>query len=325
MADLPDRTEDASWAYLGPSDLRAHDLPVQAALGFHRGSTEELLARAADTIERLNSDLAAIRQAKETWKRERDRLEAQLEEAKTRAELLVGEAMLDAHRAGQALRAEAEAEAEAVRRKAEALLAPAKQEAQRLVAEAQEQANNLISDAEAEVERLSAQAEQYKLLAADVHHRTAEFLRRGLEALGADPADWEAPHREEVAPFAGQTGKQHANRPNRKPATEQDLQPISRPSPQPIEELGFVTTRVPREATSDEGNDHPPRRLALVPSPGNQTHPPSHFADDPMTRLWRDADSRDTGHRAVEAIRARRLEGNPEPDTKRSRLARIRL
>lgn len=201
MADLPDRTQDASWAYLAPSDLRAHDLPVQAALGFHRGRTEELLARAADTIERLNRDLAAIRQAKESWRRERDRLEAQLEEAKTRAELLVGEAMLDAHKAGQALKAEAEAEAEAVRAKAEALLAPARQEAQRLVAEAQERANNLVSDAEAEVERLSAQAEQYRLLAADVQQRSVEFLRRGLEALGADPDSREAPHGEEVAPF----------------------------------------------------------------------------------------------------------------------------
>lgn len=201
MAGLQDRTEDASWAYLAPSDLRAHDLPVQAALGFHRGRTEELLDRAADTIERLNRELAAIRQAKETWKQERDRLEAQLEEAKTRAELLVGEAMLDAHKAGQALKAEAEAEAEAVRAKAEALLVPARQEAQRLVADAQERANNLVSAAEAEAEALSAQAEQYKLLAADVQQRAIEFLRRGLEALDADPANWEAPHGEEVAPF----------------------------------------------------------------------------------------------------------------------------
>ncbi len=201
MAHKPDRSEDASWAFLAPLDLREHDLPSQAALGFHRGRTEELLSRAADTIERLNRELAVLRQERETWKRERDRLESRLEEEKTRAELLVGEAMLDAHKASRALKAEAAAEAVELRAQAEALLEPARQEAQRLVAEARATANQRVSDAEAEVERLSAQAEQYKLLAADVQQRSIEVLRRGLDTLGADPADSEASAGQEIAPF----------------------------------------------------------------------------------------------------------------------------
>jgi cell division septum initiation protein DivIVA len=113
----------------------------------------------------------------------------------------VGEAMLDAHKAGQALKAEAEAEAEEVRAEAEALGESARQEAQRLVAEARAQANEIVSDAEAERQRLAAEAEQYKLLASDVHRRSIEFLRRGLEALGGDPADSDASPEEDVAPF----------------------------------------------------------------------------------------------------------------------------
>jgi colicin import membrane protein len=200
VAGKPGHAEDESWAFLAASDLRQHELPVQAALGFHRGRTEELLGRAAATIERLNRDLAELRQAREAWKRERDRLEARLQEEKTRAELLVGETMIDAHKAAQALRAEAEADAAALRAEAEALLEPAREEAKRLVTEAHAKAEELLSDAEAECERLAAQAEQYKLLAADVQHRSVESLQRALAALGADDADPEA-SKEEVAPF----------------------------------------------------------------------------------------------------------------------------
>ena len=189
MADKSDRTDDASWPFLAPSDLREHELPSQAALGFHRGRTEELLDRAADTIERLQRELLLAQEAREVDRLERSELKAQLEEAKTQAELLVGEAMLDAHKAGQTIRAEAEADAQALRTEAEALLEPAKQEADRLVAEAREQAQKLIADAEAERERLAAEAEQYKLLAADVQHRSIEFLQRGLQALGEEVAN----------------------------------------------------------------------------------------------------------------------------------------
>jgi cell division septum initiation protein DivIVA len=182
----PDHDDDSSRAHLLPTDLRAHHLPTQAARGFHRGSTEELLGRAADTIERLNRELADIRQARESWKRERARLEGQLEEAKTRAELVLGEAMVDAHKAGQALRTEAEADAENRRAEAEALLERAREEAKRLVDDARGQAGQLLSDAAAECERSAAEAEQYKLLAAEVQRRSVTFLRHALEALGED-------------------------------------------------------------------------------------------------------------------------------------------
>ena len=200
MARKPDHTGDKSWAFLAPVDLREHDLPSQAALGFHRGRTEELLQRAADTIGRLNRELAEIQEARETWKRERDRLEARLEEEKTAAELLIGEAMLDAHKATQALKAEAEADAESVRAEADALLEAAREEAKRLVAEARAQAKELVAEAQAECERLATQAEQYTLLAADVQRRSVGLLHRALEELGADAAD-SGPVGEEVAPF----------------------------------------------------------------------------------------------------------------------------
>jgi cell division septum initiation protein DivIVA len=190
---------DGSWVFVAPLELRAHDLPSQAALGFHRGRTEELLNRAAATIERLSRDLAEIREARETWRRERDRLDEQLEEAKKRAELLVGEAMVDAHKAAQALKAEAEADAAEIRADADALLEPARDEAKRLVAEAHVQANQLIAAARAECERLAAEAEQYRLLAAGVQERSVAFLQRALEALG-EGADSDAAG-DGVAPF----------------------------------------------------------------------------------------------------------------------------
>lgn len=202
MTGEPNQTKDSSWAFLAPSDLRQHDLPSQAAFGFHRGSTEELLSRAAATIERLQGELLLAQEASEVDRQERSELEASLDEAQKRAELLVGEAMLQAHKAGQALKAEAEADAEKLRAEAEALLEPARQQAQQLLSEAQAQARQLISGAEAERDRLAAEAEQYRLLAADVQLRSVESLKRALEALGVEPAAAEVAD-DDVRPFRG--------------------------------------------------------------------------------------------------------------------------
>jgi cell division septum initiation protein DivIVA len=200
MARRPELRDDPSWAYLAPTDLREHDLPVQAALGFHRGRTDELLERAADTIERLNRELAEIRGQRDRWRHERTQLEEDLEEQKTRTELLLGEAMLDAHKAGQALRAEAEAGAEKLLTDAEALLESAKQESQQLVTEGRLEAEKLLADAEMECERLARETEQYKLLAAEVQRRSVGFLHRALEALSESDGDVGPPD-SEVAPF----------------------------------------------------------------------------------------------------------------------------
>ena len=197
---MPILRDNSQWAFLAPSDLRHHDLPTQAARGFNRGSTEELLNRAAATIERLNRDLGELRDARETWKRERERLEGRLEEARTRAEVLVGEAMIDAHKASQALKAAAEEDARALRARAEAMLEPARVEAQQLLDEARDEAERLVADARAEAEQSASQAEQHKLLAADVHNRSVASLRRALDALGARPAGAD-PAGEDVRPF----------------------------------------------------------------------------------------------------------------------------
>jgi cell division septum initiation protein DivIVA len=190
---------DKSWPYLAPGDLRGHELPSQAALGFHRGRTEELLNRAADTIERLSREVVELQRAREADALTHERLEVSLEEESKRAELLVGEAMVDAHKAAQALKAEAEADAEATRAEAKALIELARQEAERLVAEARLEAKELVADATAESERLAVQAEQYKLLAADVQRRSVGVLKQALETLG-EGARTDVSG-EEVAPF----------------------------------------------------------------------------------------------------------------------------
>jgi hypothetical protein len=188
MAPEPDPKQDGAWAFLAPADLSQHDLPSQAALGFHRGRTEELLNRAAATIERLSRELAESQRGREDDALARERLEVSLEEERKRTELLVGEAMVDALKAAQAIKAEAEADAEKVRAGARAQIGEAQEEAKLLVSEARLEAKKLVAAARAEEELLEVQTEQYKLLAAEVQRRSVGVLQRALEALseGAD-------------------------------------------------------------------------------------------------------------------------------------------
>ena len=55
----------------------------------------------------------------------------------------------------------------------------------------------------------------------------------------------------------------------------------------------------------------------LVPG-GSQEQPESRFAKDAMARLWMDAQDRETGADAVEAIRARRQQELEAKAEKRS-------
>jgi hypothetical protein len=62
-------------------------------------------------------------------------------------------------------------------------------------------------------------------------------------------------------------------------------------------------------------------------SVGNPDQPASSYANDPMTRLWRNAHDRETGVEAVEAIRARRqqqLEAEAQKQRYRPRFRRGR-
>lgn len=300
MGRNPDQSDNSAREGLTPADLREHALPMQAARGFHRGRTEELLKRAADTIERLNRELVESRNAGETWKRERDELQGQLNEEKTRAELLVGEAMLDAHRAGQAIRAEAEAAAEMKRAEATALLEPAKQEAQRLVTEARAEANQRVTEAEAECVGLAAQAEQYKLLAAAVRSHSVEVLQRAVEVL--ETSDEANRFGNEVVSF-GEPGPQHSSGSNDdRSAPPQDEylpepQPVawqeSEPSDSDHDEGGFEENQDDLEVA--EQPSRPMRGAELQQSVGK----------DPMTRLWQNADDRQADSEAFEAIRSR--------------------
>jgi hypothetical protein len=73
---------------------------------------------------------------------------------------------------------------------------------------------------------------------------------------------------------------------------------------------------VPEPAAEDENQPQTrptdgdgPDTLEPASAPAEE---PSSYTDDPMARLWRNADDRDTGTEAIEAIRARR--GRPHPD-----------
>jgi hypothetical protein len=67
----------------------------------------------------------------------------------------------------------------------------------------------------------------------------------------------------------------------------------------------------------DAGSGARPREWA-PPSPPGQGEP-SSYLNDPMTRLWQDAEDRDTGAEAVEAIRARRQNLGPQEHRRTSR------
>jgi cell division septum initiation protein DivIVA len=203
-----DNTDDDAWGYRAHMNLREHDLPVRP-FGLSRRKTEALLDRAAYTIERLEHALTDYRTARDRWRQERTELQAELDELRTRAERLLGEAMIDAHKAGQVVRTEAEVEAETLRTEAEAVLEAARQDAQRLLAEARAEAEELVAEAEAGCERLAAQGEQYKLLAADVQRRAVLALQGALETLGdgpdvADASDEVTPFRQEQHPAAAE-------------------------------------------------------------------------------------------------------------------------
>jgi hypothetical protein len=87
-----------------------------------------------------------------------------------------------------------------------------------------------------------------------------------------------------LPPFAIRADTPRASRSRDHRAAKPRPQPRLSPPRRPVEELR-------------------PRTLTAVS--GKQQQPQSTFADDPMTRLWKDAADRDTGHEAVEAIRAR--------------------
>jgi hypothetical protein len=76
---------------------------------------------------------------------------------------------------------------------------------------------------------------------------------------------------------------------------------------------------MPRPNNSLPAADADARPPASNASPGQQVEQ-SSLADDPMTRLWQNADDRETGAEAVEAMRARRRNlGARAPEGRRFR------
>jgi hypothetical protein len=69
-------------------------------------------------------------------------------------------------------------------------------------------------------------------------------------------------------------------------------------------------------SASDRDDTAGARRRQAWTSPPSDGEP-SSYLNDPMTRLWQDAENRDTGAEAVEAIRARRRSLGPQQENDR--------
>jgi cell division septum initiation protein DivIVA len=133
-------------------ELRDPDLPFQAFGGYARAETQELLGRAAAVLEQTTANLqqeiaeltSTLEQAQKRPVDEAPR-DALLEQA-------VGEVMVTAHRAVEAMRRETEEQSNA-------LLADARAQAQTIVEEAERQAR-LVDGARAQAEDALARARE---------------------------------------------------------------------------------------------------------------------------------------------------------------------
>lgn len=69
----------------------------------------------------------------------------------------------------------------------------------------------------------------------------------------------------------------------------------------------------------DQSDGRPQEPVTPIPLRGAE-QPHSTFTDDPLARLWQDADGRETGAEAIEAIRARQKAlGQASKDGRRRR------
>lgn len=204
MAEPTHPENEASPPPVTPAELRNPRLSQQA-LGFHRGRTEELLGRAADALERLGAELVELRRERSGWEKERARLEARLELETERAERVLGQIMVEAHEAADAVRAEAQAEAETVRTQAQTFLAPVQAEAERLLEEARRQAAEIVAEAERERDRLEAAGDLARSLVDSIRRHTLATLRDAIARV--DGLD------EPVAPEAEEPAAEHEPEP----------------------------------------------------------------------------------------------------------------
>ena len=67
---------------------------------------------------------------------------------------------------------------------------------------------------------------------------------------------------------------------------------------------------------------HKPAQPVTYSNPPRGHELQSSYADDPMTKLWQNAEDRETGAEAVEAIRARRRNLGPRAEKKSGPLHR---
>lgn len=118
-------------------------------------------------------------------------------------------------------------------------------------------------------------------------------------------------------PFAAATEKPQASSP----------EALRRPSEPPAPAEAQAEPEPPREVRSEpeieqpveDGLERDAPTLTLVAEPAleDEELPPSNFANQAMTRLWRNAQDRETGTEAIEAIRARRRQERTAPGGKR--------
>ena len=136
-----------------PNELRTPHLPLQPIGGYSREETEQLLDRAARTLEERTSTLSAqVSDLQAALDEARQRLSEASRREPQSVEQAVGEVLVTAHRAAELVRNEAEQEIDA-------LLGEARAQAQNIVEEAERQAVEL-NEANARAEEARAKAEE---------------------------------------------------------------------------------------------------------------------------------------------------------------------
>lgn len=137
-----------------PAELRAAKLPLQPFGGYSRAETDQLLERAAGSLEEKTSSLEKqITELRVALDEARRQLADQAAREPASVEQAVGEVLVTAHRAAEVLRNEANEEADN-------LLVDAREEARTIVAEAERQVEEIdAAKVRAEVVLAQTQAE----------------------------------------------------------------------------------------------------------------------------------------------------------------------
>jgi cell division septum initiation protein DivIVA len=191
--EMPDTQFDVT-----PTELRAADLPLQPFGGYSRPDTNQLLDRAAGTLEEKTSSLQKqISELRMALDEARQRLADEASREPASVEHAVGEVLVTAHRAAEVLRNEANEEvdrwlmdareharkivAEAERRLEE--IDAAKIRAEVALAQTQAETQSVREDAERAVAELHAEARRVYLVIDEFRNQWWNLISEALKQL----------------------------------------------------------------------------------------------------------------------------------------------